>query len=432
MDLLYTFYGDDFTGSTDVLERLATHGVPAVLFLAPPTDAQRRAFPDVRAIGVAGDSRSRSPEWMSANLPAIFSSLAALNAPILQYKVCSTFDSSPTLGSIGRAMEIGLDLLHPRFIPIVVGAPHLRRFVYEGRLFAAAPDGIVHRIDRHPMRHHPATPMREPDLRRHLAEQTALRIGLVDHEALSKNDGQPALNEQLAQAAQAVLFDTIDDSTLNAAGRLIWREALRKPLFSASSSGLTAALINAWKEDGLLSADVSKPNAGLSSPLLVLSGSCSVATERQIRWALDHGFQGISLDAHRLLEEPAAEQRTAIEAARQMLSSGKDTVLYTSLGSPQNAALGDRLGAALGNMLLDLLRTTNIRRAVVCGGDTSSHAVQQLGVEALTWKANLQPGAPLCQAHGPEFNARPLELVLKGGQMGTDDFFAVVRAGSSR
>jgi uncharacterized protein YgbK (DUF1537 family) len=67
-----------------------------------------------------------------------------------------------------------------------------------------------------------------------------------------------------------------------------------------------------------------------------------------------------------------------------------------------------------------------VRRVVICGGDTSSHAVQQLGIYALTWSANLQPGGPLCRAHA-DSELDGLELVLKGGQVGTDDFFDVVR-----
>ena len=70
--MLYTYYGDDFTGSTDVLEQLGSHTIPAVLFIGPPSAAHLAAFPNAQAIGIAGDSRSRSPEWMSANLPAIF------------------------------------------------------------------------------------------------------------------------------------------------------------------------------------------------------------------------------------------------------------------------------------------------------------------------------------------------------------------------
>jgi len=87
MSLLCNFYGvDDFTGSTDVLEQLATHGLAAVLFPAPPTPTQLADFPRARAICVAGDGRSRSPEWMSTNLPPAFTGLKNLNAPITHYK----------------------------------------------------------------------------------------------------------------------------------------------------------------------------------------------------------------------------------------------------------------------------------------------------------------------------------------------------------
>jgi uncharacterized protein YgbK (DUF1537 family) len=45
-ELALTFYGDDFTGSTDALEALTLGGVPAALFLEPPTPAQLAAdFP---------------------------------------------------------------------------------------------------------------------------------------------------------------------------------------------------------------------------------------------------------------------------------------------------------------------------------------------------------------------------------------------------
>ena len=59
-DLLLTYYGDDFTGSTDALEALTLGGVPAVLFLEPPTRAVLATqFPGVRAVGVARSSSIR-------------------------------------------------------------------------------------------------------------------------------------------------------------------------------------------------------------------------------------------------------------------------------------------------------------------------------------------------------------------------------------
>jgi 3-oxoisoapionate kinase len=431
MSLLYTFYGDDFTGSTDVLEQLASNGVPTVLYLGSPTPAHLAAFPDAKAIGIAGDSRSRSPEWMSLHLPTIFATLKNFNAPILHYKVCSTFDSSPSHGSIGRAIEIGNVVLSPRFVPVVVGAPHLRRYVAFGNLFVAAPDRSIQRIDRHPMSCHPVTPMREADLRVHLRAQTSTPLGLVDLTALQARTAAEAVAIQLEVGNTAILFDTIDTETQAAVGDFLWKEAQRRPLFSASSSGLTAAIVPSLQKEGLLPKAVSIPKNEAMNPLLVVSGSCSTVTERQIRYALANGYNGIALNPQALLarETAASTRLAAVEAAVTSLTAGRDTVLYTSLGLPTIQAQGERLGSVLGSLLSEILTLTAVHRVLLCGGDTSSHALQQLGLYALSWIATLEPGAPLCRAHADDANSKlhHLEVVLKGGQIGADNFFDTVR-----
>jgi uncharacterized protein YgbK (DUF1537 family) len=103
-DLLLSYYGDDFTGSTDVMEVLSANSVPTVLFTRLPEEAERAAFRECRAIGLAGTSRSQAPDWMDENLPEAFRWLKSLGARHCHYKVCSTFDSSPRQGSIGRAL----------------------------------------------------------------------------------------------------------------------------------------------------------------------------------------------------------------------------------------------------------------------------------------------------------------------------------------
>ncbi|QEE29867.1 four-carbon acid sugar kinase family protein [Terriglobus albidus] len=422
--LLYTYYGDDFTGSTDVLEQLARGGIPSALFLAPPTVEDLALVPGLRAYGIAGESRSQSPEWMKQNLPTVFRSLQAAGAPITHYKVCSTFDSSPQIGSIGCAMEIGREIFQGHMVPIVVGAPHLRRYVWRRRLYAAGPDGRVLRIDRHPMSRHPVTPMCEADLRRHLCAQTTLRIDHVDYRNIRRGDDFTAFAKAEAAGADAVLFDTVRSPELSAIGRLLWQVARQRQRFAVGSSGLTAALVEAWRDMGLDSAlrsDTLLPPK-TRRPLLVLSGSCSVATERQLRWALAHDFVGIALHPEELLED-TNRQHVIVAQAIQSIRQGRDTVLYSAMGAVSGPASGSSLGELLGIMMRQIAQATNISRVLLCGGDTSSHAVRQLGLRALTWQANLHIGVPLCRTHG----ALDIELALKGGQMGDDDFFQVVR-----
>ncbi|HEX2114148.1 MAG TPA: four-carbon acid sugar kinase family protein, partial [Alphaproteobacteria bacterium] len=48
------YYGDDFTGATDTLATATQAGLRAVLFLAPPTQAQLDAVGPLDCLGIAG------------------------------------------------------------------------------------------------------------------------------------------------------------------------------------------------------------------------------------------------------------------------------------------------------------------------------------------------------------------------------------------
>lgn len=182
--LLVAWVGDDFTGSAASMEALEFAGVGAVLFLDIPTPDQLARFPDVRALGIATTARSHSPEWMEQNLPSVFEFLKSAGAQIIHYKVCSTLDSAPHHGSIGKALDIGSRIVSDGPVPFLDAAPVMRRYQAFGNLFASASDG-VHRLDRHPvMARHPVTPMQEADVARHLSQQTDRAVGNVTVEDL--------------------------------------------------------------------------------------------------------------------------------------------------------------------------------------------------------------------------------------------------------
>ena len=418
---VFSFYGDDFTGSTDALEAFAANGVPAVLFLRAPATGDLCQFNKCRAVGIAGSSRSRSPQWMRAELPAVFERLRVIGAPIVQYKVCSTFDSSPEIGSIGCAMEIGArvfggDVPGNRAVPVVPAAPRLGRYVVFGNLFAAYAGG-TYRIDRHPaMSAHPTTPMDEADLLRHLALQTSGKLALVDLHALRGDSFQwPA-------DAQGVVFDGLDLCDLTRAARRIWDHRAAPQTFVVGSSGLTYGMLDFWRCQSWLPHPEAGGEPALSNDgrLLVLAGSCSPSTEAQVRRGLQSGFHGIRLNP----SDPAAH-RVEAEALAE-LSAGRSVILYSALGPADRVEIADpgALSAAMGRLLRNLILASKVSRVVVAGGDTSSYAVQELGVSALTFLAPLAVGAPLCRAHGFPY---PLELVLKGGQIGPESFFEDVR-----
>ncbi|EJT01710.1 four-carbon acid sugar kinase family protein [Rhizobium sp. CCGE 510] len=437
--LLVSYYGDDFTGSTDVMEALASNGVETALFLDIPTPELLARFKHCRAIGIAGTSRSEAPEWMQQHLAPAFDWLKSLDAAICHYKVCSTFDSSPEIGSIGKAIEIGRKTFGQSVVPVIVGAPQLKRYTAFGNLFAAY-RGRVFRIDRHPvMSRHPVTPMDEADLALHLSKQTSLPVLLADLVAITAADADQRIDALASSSEGILLLDVDSEATQATAGRQMLRVLRRSASFVAGSSGVEYALLSAWRQAGLIGACTEFPDVGPVNRLAVVSGSVSPTTERQIRTAVENGFESIALDPLALISNGEGAVDAAVEAGIGKLKEGKSVILYTALGpSADRGADIDRLpgarhrlGSVLGTILCRLIEAEGLSRAVVAGGDTSSHALRQLKIDALTTLLPLPqtPGSPLCLAHGDYPPTNGLQIALKGGQVGTDGYFAQIRDG---
>jgi uncharacterized protein YgbK (DUF1537 family) len=442
---LVAFYGDDYTGSSAAMEALAFAGLQTILFLEMPTPQRLAASAHFRGIGIAGVARSQNNEWMDRNLPEIFGTLAGIGAPISHYKVCSTFDSAPHVGSIGRAIDLATPLLGGPWHPMVVASPAMGRYQAFGNLFASV-HGVGHRLDRHPtMSRHPVTPMDEADLGRHLARQTKKSIGLVDFVAMTTGRADDALDKQQANGAEIISLDVIDQRTLIEAGRLIW-EHRGERLFAVGSQGVEQALVAYWQSQGLI--PDARPSTVLApvKRLACVSGSCSPVTAEQIAHASNHGFDVVRLDTSRAVDpvEWAKEVGRGAERGLEALSAGRDPLLITASGpddpvidslkalaaasGTSMADINDRIGAGLGRALDRILQSTRLERAVIAGGDTSGHAVREMGIYALTAIAPLASGAPLCRASADREHAA-IEIALKGGQVGDIDLFCVARDG---
>ncbi len=445
MNPLITWYGDDFTGAAAVMEVLAFAGLETVLFSDLPDAEMLARFENAQAIGVASTARTEGPEWMDAHLPEAFGFLSGLDAPLLHYKVCSTFDSSAQIGSIGRAAEIGLRVTGGRAAPVLTAAPQMRRYQSFGHLFAGTFDGVF-RLDRHPvMSRHPVTPMAEADLMRHLEDQTDLPSALINLEELWSGPA-PALAKALADGARLLSLDSMEEKSEAAAGKLIWDNREDLP-FVIGSQGVEFALVRHWQECGLIPRAEPPGSAGKVNQIAVVSGSVSPSTAQQIDWAVQNGFALIRLDAARLVEDPSQSEdliANVTQDALKAVSEGFSPLVCSATG-PEDPAVSHvraaasrcgipmetvnkTIGVTLGKVLDGILRGSNLRRAVISGGDTSGHGMHALGLQAIKAIAPTIPGASLCVGYGGAHHDG-LEIALKGGQMGSMDFFGWIREG---
>jgi len=322
-------------------------------------------------------------------------------------------------------------------VPLIVGAPQLKRYTAFGHLFATF-QGKMFRIDQHPvMSRHPVTPMREADLTVHLGAQTSTPVALVSLDVLARPSVDTDVDAIAAATRGIMLLDVCDAATQLAAGKQVRRLAASAGPFVAGSSGVEYALLRAMGAEGCanFAAVPALPR------LLALSGSSSPTTERQIRFALANGFAGIAADPLALAVTGSGEEPRLLAAAFAALEAGHSPLIHTALGpaTDKGAELDAKPGArqacgeALGRIARELIERMGLNRLILAGGDTSSHALGQLDIFALTTRYPLAatPGSPLCTTHSRAEALNGIDIAMKGGQVGGDDYFVMLRDGIS-
>ncbi|GAA2205126.1 four-carbon acid sugar kinase family protein [Nonomuraea monospora] len=399
---LVAFVADDFTGATDALWQFRRFGLSGSLV----TDiAHLHDRDDV--IGLATTARASADPVASA-LPAL-RAVAALGPRVVQYKVCSTFDSSPSRGSIGAVIAAlrGAGLARGA-VPVLAAQPEFGRYTWFANHFVRAGDEVV-RLDRHPpARDHPVTPATEADLRVRLAEQGAGPVGWLPAGASEER--------YLARrAGAAVVADAMTDAHLVSLGRLLLGVAGEEPLYCVGSGGLSYALATALTSR-CRPPDDAGAVLGPAAPVLVVSGSRSPVTARQIDVAEAAGWAVLDVSGG-----PGT-----IARAEANLREGRHTIVQSTRG-PSRAGVGDLLGG----VAVAAVRKGLVGRLVVAGGDTSGLVVTALGARALDVTATLAVGGPVCVLASDDPACDGLEVALKGGQVGGEDFFLSAAGGTA-
>lgn len=458
-DIFLSFYGDDLTGSTDVMESLALNGIATALFLDLPEPEEVAQFRlkvgvgtsedsvHLKAYGVAGLARSWSPEKMRKTLPIVFERLTRIPTDFFQYKVCSTFDSSPTTGNIGCAASIALEYFPSDYIPLIIGAPFLNRFVVFGNLFARIND-ITYRIDRHPtMSKHPVTPMNESDLRIHLRRQTEKNVHLIDHFALEeeKNISGEHLLQIAGRRGDFLLFDTLTVEHLNTIGQTLIENKPNNTQFFVGASGADYALAFHLQKMGKIKKVEKVPAPGRADKMVITSGSCSPVTAGQIDHMEKLGHQAVRIDTSRLIDPSQREDeiKALHNRAGTIFSNNKVPLFYTAKGpddpmirktkklAVENNSFNEMMAGAQAQVIKRLFDEFGKMRVVVVGGDTSGYVSRALGIYALETLCPISPGAPLCVAHSKNNRFDGIEIALKGGQNGDKKYFEAVYEGKT-
>jgi uncharacterized protein YgbK (DUF1537 family) len=413
MPLLLGCVADDFTGATDLANTLVKAGMRTIQLLGVPR--ADLAVPDCDAIIVALKSRSNPAEEAIQMSLAALDWLRARGAKQFYFKYCSTFDSTDK-GNIGPVAEAMLDALGERFTVFNPAFPTNKRTVYQGYLFVG--DVL---LSESGMRHHPLTPMTDPSLVRVLQHQCRHKVGLVAYATVVNGAGavRETFGQLQKQGVRHAILDSITDEHLMTLG-----EACAGMTLVTGGSGMAMGLPANFVRQGLLKAGQSYDLPKIPGPAVVLSGSCSVATQGQVA-QMSRTHDAFRIDPLSIANghDVASE---ALEWARPRIGA-KPILIYSTAAPEQVGAVQEQLGRehagamveeALGKVARGLV-AAGARRLVVAGGETSGAVVSALGVQGLYIGKEIDPGVPWTYSIGEP----TLALALKSGNFGTPDFF---------
>jgi 3-dehydrotetronate 4-kinase len=413
MSILLGCIADDFTGATDLANTLVKAGMPTIQLLGVPRAGLQ--VPESEAVIVALKSRSNPAAAAVQMSLAALEWLRTAGTRQFYFKYCSTFDSTDR-GNIGPVADALLDALGADFTVFNPAFPTNKRTVYKGYLFVG--DEL---LSESGMRHHPLTPMTDPSLVRVLQRQTRHTVGLVQYGTLL--GGPDAVRKAFADLRRAgvrhAIVDSITDEHLHMLG-----EACAELKLITGGSGMAMGLPANFARAGLMQTGRHAALPKVCGPAVVLSGSCSQATQGQVA-RMQHDHPAYALDPFLI----AAGKDVASEALQwaQSRLSEKPILIYSTATPEQVSAVQQKLGREqAGAMVEDTLGRIarglvdrGVRRLVVAGGETAGAVVSALGVEGLMIGPEIDPGVPWTFSIGEP----GLALALKSGNFGAPDFF---------
>jgi uncharacterized protein YgbK (DUF1537 family) len=413
--LLLGCIADDLTGATDLANTLVRQGMRTVQVIGVPPAGE--PLPEADAIVVALKSRTIPAAEAVAMSRAAVQRLQTAGAHQYFFKYCSTFDSTDA-GNIGPVADALLADLGETFTIACPAFPDNHRTIYLGHLFV----GRVLLSDSS-MRDHPLTPMKDSNLQRVLARQTAAQVIVLSYDLVHR--GAEAIADSFRElqsdnVARIAIVDAIENQHLYDIGT-----ACADLKLVTGGSGIALGLPDNFRRQGLLrpdsAADALPRVAGKEA---VIAGSCSAATLFQIERMKRHR-PAFAIDPISLASEEDVVG-LALAWARERLVDGP-VLIYASAPPEEVARTQEKLGRERAGEMIERalaeiaagLVAAGVRRLVIAGGETSGAVVQRLGVKALRIGPQIDPGVPWTATV-----AEPvLALALKSGNFGGPDFF---------
>lgn len=405
--------GDDFTGSSDAASFAAKSGLKTMLFDGIPNEIDLEKE-GVQAAIIALKSRMAPVEEAKSTTLEAAKWLASHGAEHIYSKYCSTFDSTPK-GNIGPILDNFLEHFKAKASFLCPALPVNGRIVKDGILYI---NGVP--LAESPMKNHPLTPMWDSSLKNLMEAQSKYQCFDVPHDLLFDEPKLKAFISDLD--AKYEHYYLVPDYTDDADAKQI-AKVFGDMFVQSGGSGILTALGRRYGGADGGAAGSQLPESKTAGKALVLAGSCSVATQNQVKNFIANGHRALKIDAHKLM----AGELKAADLWQEAVKSDGPCLIYSTAPVEEVKPLQQQYGveslaARIEGLMTELTKLaleSGYTRFIVAGGETSGSVMKALPADGYIIGESVAPGVPVMVP-----SKRPdVRLVLKSGNFGDEQFF---------
>ena len=402
---------DDLTGANDTGVQFARHGLQTWVVLE---GANFQNSSGTTAIVIDTCSRAIAAEEAYRKVQKV--TKQAYDAGFFH---CYKKVDSTLRGNVGVELKAILDLGFHDFAFVMPAFPKNGRTTIGGHhLLHGLP------LEATEIAHDPKCPVCETVLPKLLRQQSGLPVGHVG--IVEVCQGEEAIlgkiRKYLEEGCKIISCDAWLDEQFLVAARAAARISDR--VLWSGSAGLAECLPQ------ILGLHMEIKNI---KPILVVAGSVSAVTHRQITLLLDGEFELIEIHTDECFSDQGDCVQQYIQRALDYMAKGKNVVLasgYQSESVHQTQDIGAKLGMSsievgeavarlLGRIGASILCKQEVASVILTGGDTAAAVCQELGVVGIHIIEELAPGIPLGEMKTAE--GKVLKVITKAGAFGSPD-----------
>ena len=384
---------DDFTGASDAASFLVKAGLNPLLLTEIPFIMDDEIEYD--SVVIALKTRSCDASQAIKETKKAVDYLLKIKSQKLYFKYCSTFDSTAQ-GNIGNVLDFLLDYLNQEYTIICPSLPINGRTVKDGILYV---NGV--KLEESPMKNHPLNPMNESFIPKLMKPQSKYPVYIEDK-------AQDTFRDNLKYY---IVPNYENDNDAKAIVK-----KYNELFFISGGSGLLEHIFEKKLEKVFESKSVQDKS-------IILCGSCSVATGKQIKSFIKSGGISYEIDANKLIDETLdlSIVLSKLETIKKPIIIYSDAVFkeMEEISKSDNFLTA---GKVLEKFYYDLTKEIikkDYTKIIVAGGETSGSVMKSLNYSSFIVGKSVSPGVPVLQ---PTINKR-LKLILKSGNFGSEDFF---------